>query len=61
MKNEKYTLPSDLVLDIKKRLKTLSGQINGILKMFDEGKSPKQINIQFSLLTVEYKKRTNCC
>jgi CsoR family transcriptional regulator, copper-sensing transcriptional repressor len=47
MKKKTYNLPSDLVLDIKNRLKTISGQINGILKMFDEGKDPEQINIQF--------------
>ncbi len=40
-------LPIDLTRDIKKRLKTLSGQINGIIKMLDEGKDPEQINIQF--------------
>jgi DNA-binding FrmR family transcriptional regulator len=40
-------LPSDLISDIKTRLKTLSGQINGIVKMLDEGKDPEQINIQF--------------
>jgi len=47
MKNQPYKLPSDLVLDIKTRLKTLSGQLNGIVKMLDEGKNPEQINIQF--------------
>jgi len=47
MKNQPYKLPSDLVLDIKTRLKTLSGQLNGIVKMLDEGKDPEQINIQF--------------
>ncbi|CAH8281948.1 metal-sensitive transcriptional repressor [Mariniflexile fucanivorans] len=47
MKKESHKLPSDLVLDIKTRLKTLSGQINGIVKMLDDGKDPKQINIQF--------------
>jgi DNA-binding FrmR family transcriptional regulator len=47
MKNQTYKLPSDLVLDIKTRLKTLSGQLNGIVKMLDEGKDPEQINIQF--------------
>jgi len=47
MKKQIHKLPSDLVLDIKTRLKTLSGQINGIVKMFDEGKDPEQINIQF--------------
>ncbi|MAU15139.1 metal-sensing transcriptional repressor [Flagellimonas meridianipacifica] len=40
-------LPTDLILDIKTRLKTLSGQINGIVKMLDEGEDPEQINIQF--------------
>jgi len=47
MKKPVNKLPSDLVLDIKNRLKTLSGQINGIVKMLDEGKDPEQINIQF--------------
>jgi DNA-binding FrmR family transcriptional regulator len=47
MKKEPQILPSDLILDIKTRLKTLSGQINGIVKMLDEGKDPEQINIQF--------------
>ncbi len=47
MKKQIHKLPSDLVVDIKSRLKTLSGQINGIVKMLDEGKDPEQINIQF--------------
>tara|TARA_R100000365_G_C2690854_1_gene32777 strand:- start:142 stop:360 length:219 start_codon:yes stop_codon:yes gene_type:complete len=47
MKGEQYKLPTDLILDIKSRLKTLSGQLNGIVKMLDEGKDPEQINIQF--------------
>jgi CsoR family transcriptional regulator, copper-sensing transcriptional repressor len=47
MKSTSNKLPSDLVLDIKTRLKTLSGQINGIVKMLDEGQDPEQINIQF--------------
>lgn len=47
MSKEISKLPSDLILDIKTRLKTLSGQINGIVKMLDEGKDPEQINIQF--------------
>ncbi len=47
MKNEIQKLPSYLISDIKTRLKTLSGQINGIVKMLDEGKDPEQINIQF--------------
>jgi CsoR family transcriptional regulator, copper-sensing transcriptional repressor len=47
MKSTSNKLPLDLVLDIKTRLKTLSGQINGIVKMLDEGQDPEQINIQF--------------
>ncbi|HDZ04290.1 metal-sensing transcriptional repressor [Maribacter sp.] len=47
MKTEPQKLPSDLISDIKTRLKTLSGQINGIVKMLDDGKDPEQINIQF--------------
>lgn len=47
MNKQVSKLPSDLISDIKTRLKTLSGQINGIVKMLDEGKDPEQINIQF--------------
>jgi len=42
-----YKLPSDLVLDIKIRLKTLSGQLNGIVKILEENKGPEHLNIQF--------------
>lgn len=47
MEKKIQKLPSDLISDIKTRLKTLSGQINGIVKMLDDGKDPEQINIQF--------------
>ena len=47
MKIQNSKLPPDLVLDITTRLRTLSGQINGIVKMLDDGKDPEQINIQF--------------
>ena len=47
MKIQNSKLPSDLVLDVTTRLKTLSGQINGIVKMLDDAKDPEQINIQF--------------
>ena len=46
MNKENSKLPTDLVSDIKTRLKTLSGQVNGIVKMLDEGRDPEQINIQ---------------
>ncbi len=47
MKKDSYKLPPDLIVDIKKRLKTIRGQIGGIVRMLDEGKDPEQINIQF--------------
>ena len=47
MKTKNTKLPSDLILDIKTRLKTLSGQMNGIIRMLEDGKDPEQINIQF--------------
>lgn len=50
MDNSGYALPPDLIVDIKKRLKTLGGQINGIIKMLDEGRDPEQINTQFKSL-----------
>ena len=40
-------LPKDLTKDLKARLKSLSGQIEGIVKMLDEDKSPKDILLQF--------------
>jgi len=40
-------LPKDLTTDIKNRLKSLRGQIEGILKMLDEGRDPDQILHQF--------------
>ncbi len=47
MARQIHKLPTDLVLDIKTRLKTLSGQLNGIVKMLERGKEPEQIDIQF--------------
>lgn len=40
-------LPKDLTRDIKTRLKSISGQVNGIIRMLDEDKSPKDILLQF--------------
>lgn len=40
-------LPKDLTGDIKARLKSISGQIDGIVKMLDEERSPKDILLQF--------------
>ena len=36
-----------LTTDIKNRLKSIKGQVNGIIKMLDEGKDPEQIIFQF--------------
>ena len=47
MFEEKNKIPAVLVSDIKTRLKTISGQINGIIKMLETGKDPKQIDTQF--------------
>ena len=40
-------LPKDLTKDLKARLKSLSGQIEGIVKMLDKDQSPKDILLQF--------------
>ncbi len=40
-------LPDELIGDIKKRLSTIKGQIEGIIKMLDEGEDPNKISIQF--------------
>lgn len=40
-------LPKDLTRDIKTRLKSINGQIEGIIKMLDEERPPKDILLQF--------------
>ncbi len=40
-------IPNDLTSDIKTRLKSIRGQIEGIIKMLDEGNDPEKILIQF--------------
>ena len=40
-------LSKDLTRDVKTRLKSISGQIEGIVKMLDEDRSPKDILLQF--------------
>jgi DNA-binding FrmR family transcriptional regulator len=40
-------LQKDLTRDIKTRLNTIKGQIEGIVKMLDEDKDPEQILNQF--------------
>jgi DNA-binding FrmR family transcriptional regulator len=40
-------LPKELTRDLKKRLNSIKGQIEGITKMLDEDKDPDQILVQF--------------
>ncbi len=42
-----YMLPSELTNDLKKRLSTIKGQIEAIIKMLDEETDPDKILIQF--------------
>ncbi|MBL4752709.1 MAG: metal-sensitive transcriptional regulator [Flavobacteriales bacterium] len=40
-------LPADLSADVKTRLKSIKGQIEGIIKMLEEDKDPEKILVQF--------------
>ena len=40
-------LPNELTGDLIKRLNTIKGQIEGIVKMLDESEDPQQISNQF--------------
>ena len=40
-------IPRDLSKDIKTRLQSINGQINGLIKMLDEDTDPEKILIQF--------------
>ena|SRR5680860_589158 len=40
-------IPKDLTKDIKTRLKSIRGQIEGLVKMLDEDRDPEQILVQF--------------
>jgi len=40
-------LPKDLTQDIKTRLATIRGQVEGLIKMLDNGADPEKIIIQF--------------
>lgn len=40
-------LPKDLTKDIKTRLLSIKGQMDGLIKMLDEGKDPEKILTQF--------------
>ena len=40
-------IPKDLTKDIKTRLQSIKGQVDGLIKMLDEGKDPEKILTQF--------------
>lgn len=40
-------IPKDLVGEIKNRLNSIQGQLNGIVKMLDSDQDPEKIRIQF--------------
>jgi len=40
-------IPKDLISDIKTRLKSIKGQVEGIIKMLDDDKDPEEILVQF--------------
>ena len=43
-------IPTDLTRDIKNRLKSLQGQIGGVIKMLDRDEDPDKILFQFKAL-----------
>jgi len=40
-------IPRDLSQDIKTRLQSINGQVNGLVKLLDEGSDPDKILVQF--------------
>ena len=40
-------IPKNLTRDIKTRLRSIEGQVRGIINMLDENKNPEQVLIQF--------------
>ncbi len=47
MINNDTMIPADLTKDIKARLSTIKGQVEGIIKMIDLNKDPESILVQF--------------
>jgi len=43
-------IPAELTKDINTRLSTIKGQVEGIIKMIDQGKDPESVLIQFKSL-----------
>jgi DNA-binding FrmR family transcriptional regulator/copper chaperone CopZ len=49
-------LPKDLTKDLKDRLKSIRGQVEGIIKMLDESDNPAQILNQFKAVNKGFEK-----
>jgi len=49
-------LPKDLTKDLKDRLKSINGQVEGIIKMLDESDNPAQILNQFKAVNKGFEK-----
>jgi DNA-binding FrmR family transcriptional regulator/copper chaperone CopZ len=49
-------LPKDLTKDLKDRLKSINGQVEGILKMLDKSDNPAQILNQFKAVNKGFEK-----
>ena len=52
-------LPKDLTKDIKDRLSSIKGQVEGIIKMLDESDDPSQILNQFKAVNKGFEKVQN--
>lgn len=49
-------IPKDLTTDITSRLKTIKGQVDGVIKMLDNGGDPEQIINQFKAVDKAFQK-----
>lgn len=49
-------LPKDLTKDLKDRLKSINGQVEGIIKMLDKSDNPAQILNQFKAVNKGFEK-----
>lgn len=49
-------LPKNLTRDLKTRLKTIKGQVEGVIKMLDESNNPTQILNQFKAVNKGFEK-----
>ena len=53
---EVIMLPKDLTKDLKDRLKSINGQVEGIIKMLDKSDNPAQILNQFKAVNKGFEK-----